>query len=120
MHYSVASQDECFGSSDATFESEVARLIAPISRSVLDAVIAVDGRGIILAWNDLAASTFGWTREEALGRNMGELIVPARWIGNPRLGYFGQVKWFWQRLNPPRTLVWMPWCRYASIQFGFS
>jgi PAS domain S-box-containing protein len=62
--------------SDPKFEADVVHLIAPIARSVLDAVIALDGDGIILEWNDLAASTFGWTRKEAVGRNMGELIVP--------------------------------------------
>lgn len=62
--------------SDSLFQSEVARLIAPVARSVLDAVIALDGNGFILEWNDLAASTFGWTREEAIGKSMGQLIVP--------------------------------------------
>jgi PAS domain S-box-containing protein len=61
---------------DATFETEVAEKIAPIARSVLDAVIAVDAEGVILTWNELATQTFGWTPEEAVGRNMGALIVP--------------------------------------------
>ena len=59
------------------FEIEVRHLVAPIARSVLDAVIALDGEGRVLEWNDLAVTTFGWTRAEALGRSMGELIVPS-------------------------------------------
>ena len=62
--------------SNPIFEAQLAQLIAPIARSVLDAVIVLDGNGIILEWNELAASTFGWTREEAVGQSMGELIVP--------------------------------------------
>lgn len=62
--------------SDDTFKLEVGSQLAPIAGSVLDAVIALDGNGEILIWNELATQTFGWTAEEALGRNMGELIVP--------------------------------------------
>ncbi|GAC1499394.1 MAG: hypothetical protein NVS1B6_05450 [Steroidobacteraceae bacterium] len=54
------------------------KVLAPILRSVLDAVIAVDSRGSVVAWNDLAALTFGWTATEAIGRPLSELIVPAR------------------------------------------
>jgi PAS domain S-box-containing protein len=61
---------------DQIFKSEFEQLIAPIARSVLDAVIVLDGGGVILEWNNLATDTFGWTREEAVGRSMGELIVP--------------------------------------------
>ncbi|MDB5481102.1 MAG: response regulator [Caulobacteraceae bacterium] len=46
--------------------------------TVLDAVVAVDGDGVIVEWNAAAERTFGWTRAEAVGRAMGELIVPAQ------------------------------------------
>ncbi len=36
--------------------------------SVLDAVVAVDRDSVVVAWNDNATQTFGWTREEAMGR----------------------------------------------------
>ncbi len=46
--------------------------------TVLDAVVAVDGAGVILEWNAAAERTFGWTKAEAVGRSLGELIVPSR------------------------------------------
>ncbi len=47
-------------------------------RSVLDAAIAVDSRGFVVAWNKVAALTFGWTATEAVGRPLSELIIPER------------------------------------------
>ena len=41
-----------------------------------DAVVAMDSNGRIVDWNRQAAVTFGWSREEALGRNLAETIVP--------------------------------------------
>jgi PAS domain S-box-containing protein len=49
-----------------------------IAAAVLDAVVAVDDAGLIVEWNEAAERTFGWTRAEALGAQMGELIVPPR------------------------------------------
>ena len=44
--------------------------------SALDAVVTIDGRGIVQAWNRQAERTFGWTAAEAIGRLLGDLIVP--------------------------------------------
>jgi PAS domain S-box-containing protein len=41
-----------------------------------DAFIGIDSTGRIVAWNAQAEATFGWTRDEALGRNLAETIVP--------------------------------------------
>lgn len=41
-----------------------------------DAFIGIDARGRIVNWNAQAASTFGWSRAEALGRNLTETIIP--------------------------------------------
>jgi two-component system, sensor histidine kinase and response regulator len=41
-----------------------------------DAFIGIDSSGDIVAWNAQAERTFGWTRDEALGRNLAETIVP--------------------------------------------
>ncbi len=38
----------------------------------------MDARGEIVDWNARAAIVFGWSRQEALGRSLGELIVPER------------------------------------------
>jgi PAS domain S-box-containing protein len=47
--------------------------------SALDAVVSMDGDGIITEWNNEAERIFGWTRLEALGRRMSETIVPERY-----------------------------------------
>jgi len=44
--------------------------------SALDAVIGMDARGHVIEWNHAAETTFGYRADEALGREMGELIVP--------------------------------------------
>ena len=46
--------------------------------TALDAVIVMSADGKIAEWNDYAATMFGWRRDEALGRNMAELIIPER------------------------------------------
>ncbi len=43
-----------------------------------DAIIMIDGRGIITFWNPSAERIFGYARDEALDRNLHELIVPER------------------------------------------
>ncbi len=44
--------------------------------SALDAVVTMDEDGIITGWNPQAEATFGWTRDEAVGRSLAETIVP--------------------------------------------
>ena len=41
-----------------------------------EAFIEMDQGGLVTDWNVEAERTFGWSREEAVGRNLGELIVP--------------------------------------------
>jgi PAS domain S-box-containing protein len=41
-----------------------------------DAVVRIDGSGLITDWNSAAKETFGWTRAEAIGRGVAETIVP--------------------------------------------
>ncbi|HEV7807539.1 MAG TPA: PAS domain S-box protein, partial [Solirubrobacteraceae bacterium] len=43
-----------------------------------DAFISTDERDVILEWNASAQALFGWTRGEALGRTLAELILPHR------------------------------------------
>ena len=54
----------------------VENVLAPILDTVLDAVVVMDREGIVRAWNQYAETTFGWTAAEAIGRNLGDLIVP--------------------------------------------
>lgn len=52
----------------------------PLTRRILDsaheAFISIDTRGRVTAWNAEAERTFGWSRAEALGESMAEMIVP--------------------------------------------
>ena len=57
-----------------------ARVAAPTDRSIFDsahdAFVAMDADGLIIAWNPAAESTFGWTRDEAIGRLVSQTIIP--------------------------------------------
>ena len=44
--------------------------------TALDAVVTMDRTGRVLGWNRQAAAMFGWRADEAIGRSLGELIVP--------------------------------------------
>jgi PAS domain S-box-containing protein len=55
---------------------EHAAVYAAVVASGLDAVIVVDEDGIVVTINPAAETTFGYTRLEAVGRSIGELIVP--------------------------------------------
>ncbi len=52
--------------------------VRAILDSALDAVVTMDEAGRVTGWNPKAETTFGWTRDEAIGRTMSELIVPER------------------------------------------
>ncbi|MEK6642283.1 MAG: PAS domain S-box protein [Planctomycetota bacterium] len=49
-----------------------------IISTAVDAVVAMDNKGVVIDWNAQAEVTFGWTRDEAVGRPMHELIIPER------------------------------------------
>jgi PAS domain S-box-containing protein len=42
----------------------------------LDAVVTMNGEGVITGWNPQAEATFGWTSAEAIGRSLHETIIP--------------------------------------------
>jgi PAS domain S-box-containing protein len=52
-----------------------ARLQAVLAAS-LDALIIADAEGVVLEFNRAACRTFGYHRDEAIGRELAELIVP--------------------------------------------
>jgi PAS domain S-box-containing protein len=58
----------------ALAESE-ARLRSVLA-SALDAVVTIDADGTVVDWNEEATRTFGWTAEEAIGRELASLIIP--------------------------------------------
>ena len=47
--------------------------------SALDGVIVMNAEGRITEWNAQAEVIFGWSREEALGRELAETIIPERY-----------------------------------------
>jgi PAS domain S-box-containing protein len=53
--------------------------VRAVLNSALSAVVVMDARGKIADWNARAESMFGWARQEALGRSLGDTIVPARY-----------------------------------------
>ncbi len=42
-----------------------------------DAYVCIDQAGVISDWNRQAEQTFGWSKQEALGRKLDELIIPS-------------------------------------------
>src|SRR6185295_1054805 len=49
---------------------------AAIIESALDSIITIDAAGLVVAWNAAAERAFGYPRQEAVGRELAELIVP--------------------------------------------
>ncbi|QAY77503.1 PAS domain S-box protein [Sphingosinicella sp. BN140058] len=50
--------------------------LANIIANAHQAIVTTSERGIITCWNRQAALTFGWSEEEALGRDIADLIIP--------------------------------------------
>jgi PAS domain S-box-containing protein len=50
-----------------------------IVETAQDAFISMDADGKITGWNAEAERTFGWTREQAVGRVLAETIIPPRY-----------------------------------------
>ncbi len=51
---------------------------AAVIELALDCVISIDRASRVLEFNPAAEATFGYTREQALGRDLAELIIPPR------------------------------------------
>jgi PAS domain S-box-containing protein len=43
-----------------------------------DAILVMDGGGLIIEWTPAAETIFGWQSAEAVGRKLSDLIIPAR------------------------------------------
>ena len=50
--------------------------LRPVFDTALDPVVAMRRDGTVAEWNHLAEESFGWAREDAVGRPMADLIVP--------------------------------------------
>lgn len=60
---------------------EDGKRMSAIVNTALDAVIQIDEKAIVLAWNPRAEEIFGWRAEQVLGRPLHELIIPERFRG---------------------------------------
>ncbi|MEK1932946.1 MAG: PAS domain S-box protein [Pararhizobium sp.] len=49
---------------------------AVIVETALDAIVVIDDTGIVVDFNPAAVSIFGYARDEALGRQISDLIIP--------------------------------------------
>ncbi|HET9864112.1 MAG TPA: PAS domain S-box protein [Steroidobacteraceae bacterium] len=49
-----------------------------IVETALDAVVTIDAQGAVIGWNTQAEKMFGWTRAEATGRELADLVIPER------------------------------------------
>jgi diguanylate cyclase (GGDEF)-like protein/PAS domain S-box-containing protein len=65
--------DPSAASSFSTVQSALTRAIL---EAALDCIITIDHEGIVLEWNPAAERTFGYSRAEALGREMAAMIIP--------------------------------------------
>ena len=79
-------------------------VLSPILETVLDAVVVMDRDGVVRAWNRHAQAIFGWSAGEAIGQNLGDLIVPpglrqAHHRGLKRFNAKGVAKVLDQRLE---------------------
>ena len=79
-------------SSDADRSVEAERVLGPLKEgeswwhsvqfqarlldAVGEAVIALDMEGRVVYWNRAAEGMYGWSSEEAIGRNLREMVVP--------------------------------------------
>jgi len=74
-HYFVGRDlTETHRAQQALIESN--RMARGIIETALDGFIQMDQDGFVLDWNTQAENIFGWSRAEAVGRALAELIVP--------------------------------------------
>ena len=67
--------DRRFSAQASELESSEKRY-RQIIETALDAVVGMDANGRIVDWNARAAITFGWLREEVIGKRLSDTIIP--------------------------------------------
>lgn len=80
--------------------------LGAILDAALDCIICIDHDGRVTEWNPAAERTFGWSRGEALGAELAELIVPpelreAHRAGRDRYLRTGEAHVIGQRIEVP-------------------
>src|SRR5881394_269431 len=69
-----------------TAAAELEKLYRGILESALDCIITMDATGHVLEFNPAAERIFGFSREEAIGAELAELIIPPRMREQHRRG----------------------------------
>jgi PAS domain S-box-containing protein len=69
---------------EALRESEARK--RAILESALDCIITMDHAGLVVDWNPAAERTFGYRREDVLGKEMADLIIPSKFREGHRRG----------------------------------
>jgi PAS domain S-box-containing protein len=78
--------------------------LAAITAGALDAIVSVDENGFVQEWNAAAEDLFGWSRQEASGKALTDLFIPATHReahsrGMARLAGGGQPRVMGQRVE---------------------
>ena len=60
--------------------------LSATTETALDALVQIDNKGMITKWSNKAEEIFGWLKAEAIGRDMGETIVPLQYREAHRRG----------------------------------
>jgi PAS domain S-box-containing protein len=68
-------QDERMEQAFRDLQESEARMRSVLDNA-LDAVVGMDSDGIVTQWNPQAEKIFGFSRDEAIGRRMSEIIIP--------------------------------------------
>jgi len=79
---------------------------AAVLRSTLDSIVTMSADGIVLEFNPAAEATFGYSKEEAVGKKLSDLIIPHRFreahmSGLARYTSTGEAHVLGQRLELP-------------------
>lgn len=65
---------------------ESAERLQLVMDSALDAVVGMNASGHVTDWNAQAEAIFGWTRQQAVGRELSELVIPDPYRAAHRYG----------------------------------
>ncbi|MFA7269538.1 MAG: diguanylate cyclase [Sterolibacterium sp.] len=79
-----SSPHDCWAAAEAQINlmfalRESKKKLQTLVDTALDAVVMMDSEGKITGWNRQACKIFGWSQEEAVGRQMHAMIIPPRY-----------------------------------------
>lgn len=71
---------------DALLEAPAGNAWRALMDSSSDAYVCIGAAGEVVEWNRMAEAIFGWSRAEAVGRPLSELIIPPEFVEAHREG----------------------------------